>query len=347
MKYLQLKGIWVYYSKQEPVLKGLDLEVDKGELVALLGPSGCGKTTTLRVIAGFIIPQRGNVTIEGRDVTKTSAHKRNIGIVFQSYALFPHMTVRLNITYGLRIRNVERGEMEKRANKIADMLGLQGLEDRYPSQLSGGQQQRVALARALAIQPDILLMDEPLSNIDPKFREKVRAEIKKVQRELEVVTIYVTHDQEDALGIADRVAVMNKGLIEQISPPTEIYERPKTSFVADFMGFENIFPIQLVTGGEQPSVTVRNVALRVEELDRDGKYVALHPSKLMISTEPKPNLEEIKGKITDKSFKGDRVKYFLETALGELTVLSSAKQFSIGDDAYVCYAPGDVLVLRG
>lgn len=347
MKYLQLKDIWVYYSKQEPVLKGLALEVDKGELVALLGPSGCGKTTTLRVIAGFIIPQRGNVMIEGRDITKTSTHKRNIGIVFQSYALFPHMTVQLNITYGLRIRNVEKDEMEKRAKKITEMLGLQGLEDRYPSQLSGGQQQRVALARALAIQPDILLMDEPLSNIDPKFRERVRAEIKKVQRELEVVTIYVTHDQEDALGIADRVAVMNKGLIEQISEPTEIYERPTTSFVADFMGFENIYPIQSMTGGEKPNVAVKNVMLRVKETDREGKYVALHPAKMTISTYPKPNLEEMRGKITDKSFKGDRVKYFLETALGELTVLTSTKEFSIGDDVYVCYAPEDVLVLRG
>lgn len=347
MKHLQLTDIWVYYSKEEPVLKGLEIKVDRGELVALLGPSGCGKTTTLRVIAGFITPQKGKVMIGSRDVTRAPAHRRNIGIVFQSYALFPHMTVWLNLTYGLRIRNVEKSEMERRGKKIIEMLGLGGLEDRYPSQLSGGQQQRVALARALAIQPDILLMDEPLSNIDPKFREKVRTEIKKVQRELDVATIYVTHDQEDALGIADRVAVMNKGVIEQISEPPEIYEKPKTRFVADFMGFENIFPIQSLGHGKEKNVIVNNVKLRVEEFNQDGKYVALHPAKLTISTEPRPGSEEIRGRIIDRSFKGDRVKYFLETGLGELTVLSSIKELAVGGGVYVCYRPEDVLILGG
>jgi len=347
MKHLQLNNIWVYYTKGQPVLKGLDLEVDRGELVSLLGPSGCGKTTTLRVIAGFVTPQRGRIMIGGKDVTKLSAHKRNIGIVFQSYALFPHMTVWLNLTYGLRIRGVSRDEMKKRGDRIIEMLGLCGFEDRYPSELSGGQQQRVALARALAIQPDILLMDEPLSNIDPKLRERVRTEIKKVQRELEILTIYVTHDQEDALGIADRVAVMNRGVIEQISEPSKIYEQPETCFVADFMGFENIFPIQSMTREGEPSVLVKDVKLRVGTLDRDGKFVALHPAKLTITRNPAPGSERLSGRVTDASFKGDRVKYFLETDIGELSVLTSNKDFSVGDSVYVCYRPEDVLVLRG
>jgi len=347
MKHLQLSDIWVYYTKGQQVLRSLDLEVNRGELVALLGPSGCGKTTTLRVIAGFVTPQRGKIMIGGRDVTKVSAHKRNIGIVFQSYALFPHMTVWLNLTYGLRIRGVPKDEMKKRGDKIIEMLGLGGLEDRYPSELSGGQQQRVALARALVIQPDILLMDEPLSNVDPKLRERVRTEIKKVQRELEILTIYVTHDQEDALGIADRVAVMNRGIIEQMSEPSKIYEQPETCFVADFMGFENIFPIQSIGSGDESIVLVKDVKLRVGTMDHDGKYVALHPARLTIAREPAPGSERLSGRITDASFKGDRVKYFLETGLGELSVLTSNKDFSVGENVYVCYRPEDILVLTG
>jgi len=346
MKHLQLTDIWVQYSKGEPVLQGLELEVDRGELVALLGPSGCGKTTTLRLIAGFMTPQKGKILIGGKDFTRAPAHKRNIGIVFQSYALFPHMTVWLNITYGLRIRNVGKEEKSRRGRKITEMLGLEGLENRYPSQLSGGQQQRVALARALAIQPDILLMDEPLSNIDPKFRERVRAEIRKVQKELDIATVYVTHDQEDALGIADRVAVMNRGRIEQISAPVEIYEKPKTRFVADFMGFENIFPIRPVSNSERLTVTVDGAELKVEARDPEAKYVAFHPAKLTISTEPEPEYERIEGKIVDWSYKGDRVKYFLKTAIGEVAVLSSIKNLAVGNEAYVCYRPQDVLLLR-
>jgi putative spermidine/putrescine transport system ATP-binding protein len=347
MKHLWLSDIWVYYSKGEPVLKGLSLEAEKGELLALLGPSGCGKTTTLKVIAGFVSPQKGKIMIGGRDVTKVSAHKRNIGIVFQSYALFPHMTVWLNLTYGLRIRGVSSDEMKRRGKKLLDMLGLQGLENRYPSELSGGQQQRVALARALAIQPDILLMDEPLSNVDPKLRERVRTEIKKVQRELEILTIYVTHDQEDALGIADRVAVMNKGVIEQISEPLKIYEQPETCFVADFMGFENIFPMEPMKHGDDTTLLVKNVKLKARASHHDGKYVALHPAKLRIAREPLSGCETLTGRITDASFKGDRVKYFLETDMGELTVLTSSKDFSVGETVYVGYKPEDVLVLRG
>ncbi|MCS7116726.1 MAG: ABC transporter ATP-binding protein [Nitrososphaerota archaeon] len=342
MKDVQLIDIWVYYSKGEPVLKGLELEIEKGELIALLGASGCGKTTTLKVIAGFVIPQKGKVMIGGRDFTHIPAHKRNIGIVFQSYALFPHMNVKENILYGLRIRGVDKGEAERRFEEIVEMLGIKGLEDRYPSQLSGGQQQRVALARAIAIQPDILLMDEPLSNVDPKFRSKIRFEIKRIQKQLGITTIYVTHDQEDALEIADRVAVMNNGIIEQIAEPSEIYERPKTAYIADFLGFENVFPVDSI---EEPYVVVKGTRLKVKELKYDSKYVAIRSTKLSISKEPLPNLENIGGKIITKSFKGDRVRYILSTSIGELSVLANELNFHVGEDVYAHYKPDDLLLL--
>ncbi|MEM2429893.1 MAG: ABC transporter ATP-binding protein [Nitrososphaerales archaeon] len=344
MKDVQLINIWFYYSKGDFILKGLELEVERGELVALLGASGCGKTTALKVIAGFITPQKGSVIIRGRDFTNVPPHKRNIGIVFQSYALFPHMNVRENILYGMRIRGVDKSEAEQRLDHIIEMLGIKGLEDRYPSQLSGGQQQRVALARAIAIQPDILLMDEPLSNVDPKFRSKIRFEIKKIQKQLGITTIYVTHDQDDALEIADRVAVMNNGIIEQIAEPFEIYERPKTAYVADFMGFENVFPIELI---EESYVVVRGVKLRVSSLKNDGKYIAIRSTKLFISKEPSPNLENISGKILTKAFKGDRVRYLLNTSIGDLAVLTQNRDFNVGDNVYIHYNPEDMLILSG
>ncbi|MEM3872211.1 MAG: ABC transporter ATP-binding protein [Nitrososphaeria archaeon] len=342
--YLQLKDIWVYYSKNEPVLRGLDLEVDKGELVVLLGASGCGKTTTLKVIAGFIIPNKGKILIGEKDFTRIPPNKRNIGIVFQSYALFPHMNVRDNISYGLKVRRIPKNEIDLRVDELIDMLGLTDLESKYPSQLSGGQQQRVALARALAIQPDILLMDEPLSNIDPKFRSKIRAEIKSIQKRLNITTVYVTHDQDDALEIADRVAVMNKGVIEQIDSPYSIYRRPKTMYVADFMGFENIFPIEKVEDMDKGIVVVNGRKVRLG-VASDGKYIAIHPSNIFLSLKPIPGLESFVGIVSFKIYKGDRIKYVVSTELGEVTVLSQEKDFDIGERVYLCYNKENVLFL--
>jgi putative spermidine/putrescine transport system ATP-binding protein len=344
MMYLKLDDIWVYYSRNEPVLKGLNLEVEKGELIVLLGASGCGKTTTLKVIAGFITPNRGKIFIGGKDFTRIPPNKRNIGIVFQSYALFPHMNVKDNISYGLKIRKLPKNEIDLRVNNLIDMLGLAGLENKYPSQLSGGQQQRVALARALAIQPDILLMDEPLSNIDPKFRSKIRAEIKSIQKKLNITTVYVTHDQDDALEIADRVAVMNKGIIEQIDSPLKLYSRPKTLYVADFMGFENIFSIEKIEDPNEGIYVVKGRKVKVGVVG-EGKYIAIHPSNILLSYEPMPNLESFNGTISYKVYKGDRIKYVVLTELGEITVLSQEKNFNVGDSVYLCYKKDDVLLL--
>src|SRR5512144_1431092 len=217
----------------------VDLTVADGELFTLLGPSGCGKTTLLRLIAGFYQPDAGEIRFGDRVVTGLPPYRRNIGMVFQNYALWPHMTVAGNVTYGLRLRKVPAAEARERLAGALRKVKLTGLESRYPGQLSGGQQQRVALARALVLEPDILLLDEPLSNLDAKIRVEVRAEIRTLQQELRISTVYVTHDQEEALSLSDRVAVMREGRVLQVAAPKVLYERPATRFVADFVGTNN------------------------------------------------------------------------------------------------------------
>ncbi|MGP3975522.1 ABC transporter ATP-binding protein [Streptomyces sp. 8N114] len=230
-------------------LDGLDLEVAPGELLALLGPSGCGKTTALRIIAGFETADGGELLIGGEDVTAVPANRRDIGMVFQSYSLFPTMTAAENVAYGLRVRKVPKAERAARAEELLELVGLPGREKHYPHQLSGGQQQRVALARALAVRPRILLLDEPLSALDAKVRLQLREEIRRLQLELGITTVFVTHDQEEALSMADRVAVMKDGHLEQCAPPNELYERPATPFVAEFVGTMNRLPGVVRDGG--------------------------------------------------------------------------------------------------
>ncbi|MFA4663079.1 ABC transporter ATP-binding protein [Pyrococcus kukulkanii] len=226
----------------------VNLKVRDGELMTLLGPSGCGKTTTLRIIAGLERPDSGRVLFGGEDVTERKPYERNIGMVFQDYALFPHLTVFKNIAFGLEMRKLPRKEIEKRVRWALKLVGLEGFENRYPEQLSGGQQQRVALARALVIEPDVLLLDEPLSNLDAKVRERLRGEIRRIQRDLGITTVYVTHDQEEAMAISDRIAVMNLGRIEQVGEPLELYMGPKTEFVAKFLGTGNILELHAKNG---------------------------------------------------------------------------------------------------
>jgi putative spermidine/putrescine transport system ATP-binding protein len=235
MTYLQLDQISKSYGASV-ALHPLSLELHKGELVTLLGPSGCGKTTLLRIVAGFLAPDRGRLTLGGRDLTRVPARLRDMGMVFQAYSLFPNLTAAENVAFGLDVRKLDGTEKTRRVDELFELIGLAGLQGRYPAQLSGGQQQRVALARALAIRPQVLLLDEPLSALDAQVRLTLRDEIRRVQQETGITTIFVTHDQEEALAISDRVVVMDRGVIAQVGTPAEVYRQPATPFVAEFIG---------------------------------------------------------------------------------------------------------------
>ena len=241
MTFLQLSNVQKRFGETAAV-EQFDLSVERGEFVSFLGPSGCGKTTTLRMVAGFEQPTAGAITVEGRDITRVPPSRRNVGMVFQSYALFPNMSVAQNIAFGLTLRRVAGDQITRRVGELLELIGLPGLGGRYPYQLSGGQQQRVALARALAIEPQVLLLDEPLSALDAKIRVALRTQIRAIQRKLGITTIYVTHDQEEALALSDRIVVMNKGRIEQVGTPQQIYTAPASYFVAAFVGNLNLVP---------------------------------------------------------------------------------------------------------
>jgi spermidine/putrescine ABC transporter ATP-binding subunit len=232
------------------VLDDISIEVEPGEFMTFLGPSGCGKTTLLRMIGGFLDPDSGDIVIAGKTVTDVPPNRRDCGFVFQSYALFPHMTVARNVGYGLRLRKMNADAVKTRVDEVLEMVGLTEFAERYPRQLSGGQQQRVAIARAIAIRPSILLLDEPLSNLDAKLRERIRFELRDLQRQLGITTIFVTHDQDEAMVVSDRIVVMNRGNIEQIGTPRDIYAKPASAFVADFVGINNILKGTFAGAGE-------------------------------------------------------------------------------------------------
>lgn len=254
---LELKGIKKAFGGV-PVLNGIDLKVEPGEFITLLGSSGCGKTTTLRIISGLEVPDSGTVLLEGADVTNTEPDKRGVHTVFQNYALFPHMTVEANIGYSLRIRGVKKPEIRRRVREMLELVQLEGFEGRMPGELSGGQRQRVAIARSVIDSPKVLLLDEPLGALDLQLRRMMQTELKRLQKKLGITFIYITHDQEEALNMSDRIAVMRDGLFEQLGTPNEIYDRPKTAFVARFVGSANI----LTLGGK--CLAVRSEALELQ-----------------------------------------------------------------------------------
>ncbi|ASJ12842.1 ABC transporter ATP-binding protein [Thermococcus thioreducens] len=266
-------------------LKGINLHIKAGELFTLLGPSGCGKSTTLRIIAGLDFPDSGTIYFGDEEVTYLHSSKRGAVLVFQNYALWPHMTVFDNVAYGLKLKKLPKEEIRKKVEWALDLVKLRGFEDRYPTQLSGGQQQRVAIARALVVEPKVLLLDEPLSNLDAKLRLEMRSEIRRIQRELGITVIYVTHDQEEAMAISDRIAVMNVGTVEQVGTPREIYESPRTEFVASFMGKTNVIPARVVER-DGNKVTVEFEGIRLDGLHytekSDDVVIVIRPERIKL-----------------------------------------------------------------
>jgi putative spermidine/putrescine transport system ATP-binding protein len=304
--YLELRNVCKAYSGVD-VVHGFTLDIEKGTLVSFLGPSGCGKTTTLRMIAGFEQLDAGSIELDGADITAVPPNRRDIGMVFQAYALFPNKTVRDNIAFGLRMKRTPRPEIAKKVDAVLEMVRLQETASRFPHQLSGGQQQRIALARALAVRPRVLLLDEPLSALDAEVRVALRGEIRRIQSELRITTVYVTHDQEEALSISDRVVVMNKGLIEQVGTPEEIYRMPRTRFVATFIGTANQFA-GTASGGD--TVVCRNIRLRTDDLRQFGEgqeVVALvRPENIQVQAgQPdKPDWNVVTGVVETITFHG-------------------------------------------
>ena len=328
-------------------LNNLSLTIAPGELVALLGPSGCGKTTALRLLAGLEDADGGRVVIDGKDVTALPANRRNIGMVFQAYSLFPHMVAWENVAFGLQMRKVGTEERKRRALETLELVGLGTFANRYASQLSGGQQQRVALARALAIRPQVLLLDEPLSALDAKVRSRLRDEIRRIQLEVGITTLFVTHDQEEALAIADRVGVMQAGKLEQLGPPTDIYSRPATPFVADFVGLTNRIPGEVKFGG----VEVRGTQLPLVQKDvPTGRAIALvRPEAVTIAGDGAMASGPLVGTVIAVAFLGAVSRVTVD--LGDITVLaqlatSAASEHPAGTKVRLELRPDPVLVDR-
>ena len=284
---VELESITKAYIRNQPVVRDVSLRVEPGEFLALLGPSGAGKTTILRLIAGFLEPDSGNIRIGGRSLIGTPPHKRNLGIAFQNYALFPHLTVAENIAFPLKMRRVSRHERRLRVADVLNLVSLTGFEDRKPNELSGGQQQRVALARAIVYDPQLLLMDEPIAALDKQLREEVRSEIRMLQKRLGITVIYVTHDQDEALSLADRVAVMSQGVIEQVATPREVYRNPSTPFVASFVGEGNFLPARLKSvSGEMATVTLRDGHEVAGQLTMEGRTTTKRGSAVTYMVRP-------------------------------------------------------------
>jgi len=304
--YLKLDKLTLAYGDTVAV-KDLDLTIAKGELVALLGPSGCGKTTTMRSIAGLLAPASGRITLDGNEITRVSANKRNVGLVFQSYALFPHLTVYENVAFGLRLKGIGGKDLDAKVSAGITSVGLAKFADRKPAELSGGQQQRVALARSMVMEPKVLLLDEPLSNLDARLRLEMRAELQRVQKETGVTMIFVTHDQIEALALADRIVVMLNGGIEQIGTPEEIYNKPVSAFVADFVGFENVFAL------ENGKLATSNTSVELSgPAPQAAKGLAWRPRMVNLGSGP------YQGTVRGTSFAGNTREYLLDTPLGPI-----------------------------
>lgn len=341
---LELQGITKAFEEQV-VISNLSLQVHKGELCCLLGPSGCGKSTTLKIITGLVKPDSGNILLAGKDITDLLVQKRNVSMLFQNYALFPHLDVFDNVAYGLRRRNTPGDEIKLKVSEILQLVELDGYEQRRIHELSGGQQQRVALARSLVIEPDLLLLDEPLSNLDARLRENMRREIRRIQQTLDITTIFVTHDQEEAMGISDRIGVMSEGVIEQIGSPREIYDHPKSEFVAEFIGKANFIPGVVSQGALV--LLGRSYPLSLDS-NLEGKSLigSIRPELIRMGERTS---EGISAEVVDLVFNGSIANYYVrvtdddESSITLQVEVSSPKaRFIIGDKIGLIFDPEDI-----
>ncbi|MFC3286113.1 ABC transporter ATP-binding protein [Litchfieldella rifensis] len=349
MSFLRLESLTKRYGTANAV-EDLSLDIAQGEFVSLLGPSGCGKTTTLQMIAGFVEPTRGRILMNGDDITARKPNQRGIGIVFQSYALFPHMTVAENVRFGLEMRQVPVDECHRRVAEALELVRLDHLDDRYPRELSGGQRQRVALARALVIKPPLLLLDEPLSNLDAKLRENMQIELRAIQQQVGTTTLMVTHDQSEALSLSDRVVVMNQGRVVQVDDPFNAYERPNDTFVSSFVGKTNLL------AGDIGSVQDGNASITLGDYTLEMPFAGdLHSNRIQLSIRPE-KLEltdsdngHLQGKVRTRLFLGNHWLYQIDSSAGELLVTLpnlGPTDFTVGDEVGVRWQPGAVRILE-
>ncbi|MBI4489712.1 MAG: ABC transporter ATP-binding protein [Deltaproteobacteria bacterium] len=361
MAIVDLHGLTKVFGHNTRAVDELELHIKDGELVSLLGPSGCGKTTTLRLVAGFLQPDEGEVRVDGKVIASPAVmvppERRNMSMIFQSYAIWPHMTVFQNVAYGLKFRRITGGEADKKVREMLRVVKLESLADRYPAELSGGQQQRVALARALVVEPQILLLDEPLSNLDANLREEMRFEIRRLHDEFKITSIYVTHDQSEAMVIADRICVMNQGRMDQVGRPEEVYERPKTRFVSEFIGKTNLLSGTLEEGKR---ISLGNgLMLRVGsgENFRNGEkvWVSVRPHDLQLDKEESKaegyvqmGLNLFYGTVSRRFYFGESVDYLVQLAGADLVlrvITPPAESYDVGQGVYVVVHPDRCVIV--
>ena len=358
MSKLQIKNVHKYFGNNH-VVKGINLEIGDGEFLCLLGPSGCGKTTLLRMIAGLAETDEGNIILDGEDITGYPPNKRSNGMVFQNYALFPHMTVEQNIAYGLKRHKLPKNEIQGKVQKGLELVRLEGLGKRYPKEMSGGQQQRVALARALVMNPKLLLLDEPLSNLDAKLRKEMRLEIRNIQKKLNITTIFVTHDQEEALTMADTIAIMNEGVVEQLGNPLEMYEHPTTQFVATFIGGTNLIRGEVLEiNGNEVTVKCGDDILKgitVANVQKGQEVItSQRPERLRVCLENEEKGKKqdniIRGQIINRVYMGSSIRLILTCAkdqsmIVDMPINEDRPEYDVGQTCAVVWMREDCHVL--
>jgi ABC-type Fe3+/spermidine/putrescine transport system ATPase subunit len=357
MTALSIQGITKTFGRTT-VLRDISLEVDSGDLFFLLGASGCGKSTLLRILAGLERPDSGSILMDGKSILDVPAHERGIGMVFQQYALWPHMTVAQNVRFGLEVQGAPKRECDSRVEESLALVRMSDLGSRYPHEISGGQQQRVALARALAVRPRIVLLDEPLSNLDARLRDEIRHELQELHRALKVTMIYVTHDQEDALTLATKIALLHAGVVEQVGTPLELYQEPHTRYVAEFLGSANILPCQVQTAGkEMVEITLpcapgeRFLASAPGGTGPEGSILCLRPENLSLAQQVSSGTPSIPAIVRHVSFKGSHLDIECETNTGERLLsraptTPAAARFHEGDAVFLSWPAGVGVVLN-